>query len=163
MYPSSVVSNVNVKRKHPSWCLYTKHKNIFKKQYFFIAISYASYLLSVHDVIACHQRGYGYIHICTRYLIKWMRQPLNLMSERWWRLTELRRWFSFHCQDSGLSHLISQCSSIWNKNYQQINKNVKPSQTLSLPHFKLTPGLDRIRYVIPAGLARDEEATVECN
>lgn len=36
MYPSSVVSNVKVKSKHPSWCLYTKHKNIFKKnkQYF---------------------------------------------------------------------------------------------------------------------------------
>lgn len=55
MYPSSVVSIVEVKRKHPSCCLYTKHKNIFKKLFFFIAISYASYLLSVHDIIAYHQ------------------------------------------------------------------------------------------------------------
>lgn len=31
MYPSSVVSNVNVRRKHPSWCLYTKHKKYIQK------------------------------------------------------------------------------------------------------------------------------------
>lgn len=49
-----------------------------------IAISYASYLLT--DVIVCHQKGYGYIHICTQYLIEWMRQTLNLTSKRWWRL-----------------------------------------------------------------------------
>lgn len=28
--------------------------------------------------------------------------------------------------------------------YEQINKMVKPSQTLSLPHFKLNSGLDHI-------------------
>lgn len=36
-------------------------------------------------------------------------------------------------QDSGFSHLVSQCSSRWNKSYQQINKKVQPSQTLFIP------------------------------
>lgn len=52
-------------------------------------------------------------------LLKWTQQPLNLPSERWWRLN-----VNFPViLDSGLSHLISQCSSIWNKNYRQINKS----------------------------------------
>lgn len=122
MYPSSVVSNVNVKRKHPSWCLYTKHKNIFKKKTTHFSLPFHTpYLLSVRDAILSPTGLTATSIFAFSILLKWMQQPLNLTSERWWRL---KYNVNFHViLDSGLSHLVSQCSSIWNKNYRQINKS----------------------------------------
>lgn len=90
-----------------------------EEEVFFIAISYASYLLSVHDVVTCHRRGYGYIHICTQYLIKWMWQTLKKDSED-------LNWTTMLIFMSGLwlfCHISSHSVSIKKIIYQQINKN----------------------------------------
>lgn len=66
MYPS-VVSNVKVKRKHPSWCLYIKHIKYISKPFHTPLICLVCTMSSpVTDGV------YGYIHIWTECLIKWM-------------------------------------------------------------------------------------------
>lgn len=79
MYPSSVVSNVKVKRKHRSLCLYTKHKNTFKnkkqkqtrKNQYFSLPFHTPLIYSVCMMSSSvTDRGHGYIHILTEYLIK---------------------------------------------------------------------------------------------
>lgn len=124
MYPSSVVSNVNVKRKHPSWCLYTKHKNIFKKNNSIFHCHFIRLLFA--QCAWCHRLSptgaYGYIHVCAQYLIKVNATTPECNA---WKMVKDLDWTNFHVLfDSGLSHLISQCSSIWNKNYRQINKTI---------------------------------------
>lgn len=124
MYPSSVVSNVNVKRKHPSWCLYTKHKNIFKKNNSIFHCHFIRLLFA--QCAWCHRLSptgaYGYIHVCAQYLIKVNATTPECNA---WKMVKDSDWTNFHVLfDSGLSHLVSQCSSIWNKNYRQINKTI---------------------------------------
>lgn len=125
MYPSSVVSNNKVKTKHPSWFFNTKH---LKKQFHCLSIRllFAQWVMSSPFT----NRGRnGCIHISTQYLIKWMHRPhFDVLSQRWWRL-ELK----LNSCIKILAFYVSQCSSRWNKNYQQINKKVQPSQTLFIP------------------------------
>lgn len=126
MYPSSVVSNIKVKRKHPPWCLYTKLKYILKKKKILIAFSYASYLLSVHDVITCHQRGYGYIHICTQYLIKGTWQTLKDGEDLNWTTALIFHVRTLACCHVS-SHSVHQYETLktkQKKTYQQINKTI---------------------------------------
>ena len=92
------------------------HKQIKeKKKSFFIAISYASYLLSVHNVIACHQQAYGYIHICTQFPIKWMWRTLKDGKDLDWTTS---------CQDSVTSHLTVFINTKENKTNRKKKKRI---------------------------------------
>lgn len=77
----------------------------------------------MHDVITCHQRGYGYIHICTQYLIKWTWQTLKDGEDLNWTTMLI-----FHVRTLAFchisSHSVHQYENLKTKTYQQINKTI---------------------------------------
>lgn len=111
-----------------------KHKTVF----FSIAISHASYLLSVRDVISCHQRGgrgwgggmlwlHPYLHLIS-YSVNATTATTPLLpkrkkkqtSETWWRLGLNYAHFQVKTLARHISsHSVHQYEI---KNYQQINK-----------------------------------------